>query len=240
MTSRPKPDWLLDEVAHAGRENLDPGHVGRYDVKMDSAATTELALLTSLGLGSRSTLVEFGAGTGQLTVSAARVCDRVVAVDVSPEMLASLASKLAAEGLDNVELVQAGFLSYSYEPSLVEFVYSRLALHHLPDFWKVHALRRISDMLVVGGVFRLWDVVYSFPPHEAEKRLERWCQTGQDVPPLTPLEDGWGRWEIAEHVRDEHSTYSWLLEAMFDRTGLAIEHCDRPDDTNAMYVLRKA
>jgi hypothetical protein len=25
------PGWLLDEVASAGRENIDPAHVSRYD-----------------------------------------------------------------------------------------------------------------------------------------------------------------------------------------------------------------
>ena len=42
-----------------------------------------------------------------------------------------------------------------------------------------------------------------------------------------------------EHVRDEHSTYDWLLEAMFERVGFTVEQCDKPDDTTAKYVLRK-
>jgi len=239
MSEGARPDWLLDERHHAGRENLDALHVARYDSKMDSSAQSELELLTSLGLGSRSTLVEFGPGTGQLTIAAARLCERVIAIDVSPAMLASLSAKIASQGLGNVELIEAGFLSHRCEPSSVEFVYSRLALHHLPDFWKVYALRRISDMLVPGGVFRLWDVVYSFEPQDTEQRLEAWCATGQNVAPFTAIEDGWGRWEIAEHVRDEQSTYCWLLEAMFERVGLDVDRCDRPDDTNAKYVLKK-
>lgn len=35
------PGWLLDEVANAGRENLDADHVSRYDSKEDAAATDE-------------------------------------------------------------------------------------------------------------------------------------------------------------------------------------------------------
>jgi hypothetical protein len=35
---RSLPGWLLDEVASAGRENLDAGHVGRYDAKEDAGA----------------------------------------------------------------------------------------------------------------------------------------------------------------------------------------------------------
>ena len=158
---------------------------------------------------------------------------------MSPAMLSLLRTSLDDCGLGNVTVIESGFFSYPYEPNSMDFVYSRLALHHLPDFWKSLALQRIYEMLRSGGVFRLWDVVYNFERHEATERLENWCATGRHVAPFTPLDDGWGRWEIAEHVRDEHSTYSWLLEAMFERTGLSIEHADKPDATTAKYVLRK-
>jgi len=206
---------------------------------MDSQANSEVDLLRTLGLGSNSTLVEFGVGTGQLAIAAAPHCAHVMAVDVSPAMLSLLRTKLDDAGLGNVTIVESGFLSFPFQPSSVDFIYSRFALHHLPDFWKSLALQRIYEMLTPGGVFRLWDVIYNFDPHEAADRLEDWCATGQDVSPFTPIEDDWGRWEIAEHVRDEHSTYSWLLEAMFDRIGFSIEHAEKPDATTAQYVLRK-
>jgi hypothetical protein len=41
MTAPPatrRPGWVLDELANAGRENLDPDHVARYDAKMDAGA----------------------------------------------------------------------------------------------------------------------------------------------------------------------------------------------------------
>jgi SAM-dependent methyltransferase len=159
-----RPDWLLDEFSYAGRENLDPDHVGRYDSKMDASAVQELEVSRAFELGASSTLVEFGAGTGQLTIEAARVCGRVVAVDVSRPMLASLEAKVASAGLVNIDAVNAGFLAYRCDAGSVDFVYSRLALHHLPDFWKVHALQRISDMLKVGGVCRIWDASTRGPP----------------------------------------------------------------------------
>src|SRR4029450_8403025 len=51
MTAAHAPGWLLDEVAVAGRENLDPAHVARYDAKEDAGAAAEVALLGGLGLG---------------------------------------------------------------------------------------------------------------------------------------------------------------------------------------------
>src|SRR5882757_9387498 len=155
-----RPGWLLDEVGSAGRENLDAAHVGRYDAKEDAGAAAEVALLEQLGLTPESTVVEFGPGTGQFTVAVAPRCGRVVAVDVSEPMLASLRGKLAERGTPNVEIVQAGFLTYEHLGPPADFVYSRYALHHLPDFWKAIALARLRAMLGGGGVLRLSDVVF--------------------------------------------------------------------------------
>jgi hypothetical protein len=38
-----------------------------------------------------------------------------------------------------------------------------------------------------------------------------------------PGADGWSRAELEEHVRDEHSTFGWLLEATIRRAGFTIE-----------------
>jgi ubiquinone/menaquinone biosynthesis C-methylase UbiE len=227
--------WLLDETASAGRENLDAGHVARYDAKEDAGAAAELRLCQELGIGSESTVVDVGAGTGQFTIAAASICARVIAVDVSPIMLQRLQAKITAAGLNNVELVRAGFLSYEHQGPPAELIYSRYALHHLPDTWKALALMRLARALRPGGVLRLWDVVYSFDPVEAEARLEAWCASaGEDV------EQEWSRAELEEHVREEHSTFSWLLEPMIERAGLHIEDASYSDDRMfAKYVLRR-
>jgi ubiquinone/menaquinone biosynthesis C-methylase UbiE len=228
------PGWLLDEITSAGRENLDPDHVARYDVKEDAGATAEVSELVALGLTGASTLVDLGAGTGQLTLAVAPSCRRVVAVDVSPVMVAALRRELAAQRVTNVDVVEAGFLTYEHEGDPADFVYSRYALHHLPDFWKGAALARIRRMLRPGGVFRLWDVVYAFEPAEVEARIEAWCATGG-----TDAASAWTRAELEEHVRDEHSTFTWLLEPMIERSGFAIDHAVRSDDgIFAKYVAR--
>ncbi|MDQ3399008.1 MAG: methyltransferase domain-containing protein [Deinococcota bacterium] len=226
--------WWLDELGSAGRENLDVEHVARYDAKEDAGPVDELALLKELGLGRHSELVDIGAGTGQFTLAAASACARVVAVDVSPVMLAALEAKVRASGLTNVEVVQSGFLSYEHRGRQADFIYSRYALHHLPDFWKAMALHRLRSVIRPGGVLRLWDVVYNFDPGEAEDRLERWCATGgRDV------EGDWSRAELEEHVRDEHSTFTWLLEPMIERGGFRIEDAEySPDGIFAKYVTR--
>src|SRR4051794_39969093 len=133
--------WLLVEADVAGREHMDPEHARRYDAKMDSRPEEEVALLESLGVaGADRTVLEFGTGTGQFAMAAAVAFGRVVAVDVSPVMLEQLRQKIAERGEQKVEIVEAGFLTYEHSGDPVDAVYSRYALHHLPDFWKAVAL----------------------------------------------------------------------------------------------------
>lgn len=228
-------DWYPDEVRLAGRENLDVEHVARYDGKMDSRAEAEVALLRQHGLTAGSRIVEFGAGTGQFTAAASRAGARVIAVDVSEPMLEHLRRRIAHEQLRNVDLVQAGFLSFVADGESADVVYSRYALHHLPDFWKAVALVRMGRLLRPGGILRLWDVVYDFDPQEADQRIEAWCALGG-----TDVDGAWSRAELEEHVRDEHSTFRWILEPMILKAGFAVlELSYSPQTFDAQYVLQR-
>lgn len=228
------PTWFIDELDYAGRENLDADHVARYDVKEDASAASEVALLSDFGLTSDSLVVEFGAGTGQFSVAVAPVCAQVIAVDVSPLMLGELAGKAEALCLTNIEMVRAGFLTYEHTGSPADLIYSRYALHHLPDFWKAVAFDRLRRMICPGGIVRLWDVVYDFAPSHAEDRIEAWCATGGET-----VEAEWTRAELEEHVRDEYSTFTWLLEPMMRRSGFEIARAEHSDDgVFSKYLLR--
>ena len=218
-----RPGWQLDEMASIGRENVDAAHVERYDDKEDADAAAEVVLLRSLGLDPGATVVDLGAGTGQFALAAASAGHRVVAVDPSPVMLGRLRDKARRQSA-SLDVVPAGFLTYEHEGAPPDLVYSRFALHHLPDFWKAAALGRMRAMLRPGGLLRLWDVVYHFSVEEAEDRIEAWCATGSVV-------DGeWSRAELEEHVRDENSTFTWLLEPMIAATGFEIRHASYSGD----------
>jgi hypothetical protein len=81
---------------------------------------------------------------------------------------------------------------------------------------------------------RLWDVVYHFAAAQAQERIEAWCATGGDE-----VEGEWSRAELEEHVRDEHSTFTWILEPMIERTGFGIDRAEYSDDGMlAKYLLR--
>jgi hypothetical protein len=65
---------LLEEIALAGAEHLDPAYVAGYDRKARVDPADDLAELRTRGLGPESTLIDFGAGTGTFAVAAAGIC----------------------------------------------------------------------------------------------------------------------------------------------------------------------
>jgi SAM-dependent methyltransferase len=220
----PSADALFDELAHAGPEHLDPEYVAAYDRKAGSDPTEDVALLRRLGLGAASTLIDLGAGTGTFALAAVPFCGRVVAVDVSEAMLAALRRKIERAGAGNIDCVRAGFLTYDPAPGTADFVYTRNALHHLPDLWKAIALERIATWLRPGGILRLRDLVFSFEPGEARSVLDTWLAAA----PTDPAR-GWTRAELETHLREEHSTFDWLLEPMLVRAGFEIQDARHAD-----------
>lgn len=229
------PSWFPDELAHAGSEHLDPAYIPGYDRKSQTDPGEDLQPLLALGLNDRQTLLDLGAGTGTFSLAVAPYCRQVIAVDVSPVMLQHLRAKADAAGIENITTVQAGFLRYQHEGDPVDVVYSRHALHHLPDFWKVIALTRIAAVLKPGGVFYLRDLVYSFDPNDAAGIVEAWLSRATTDPAA-----GWTREELETHLRDEFSTFSWLLEPMLDRAGFEVRSAQHHGSFYSAYTcIRK-
>jgi SAM-dependent methyltransferase len=210
-------DWWLDELAHAGAEHLDATYVAGYERKAAYDPTEDIDALRAHGLNANSTLVDLGAGSGVFAVAVAPFCGRVIAVDVSPAMTAALGTRITQALIQNVTVVNAGFLSYEHAGSLADFVFTRNALHQLPDFWKGIALQLAADILRPGGILRLRDLVFDFEPAEAEERIDAWFSGA-----VSDSARGWTASELAEHVRSEYSTYSWLLDELLRRTQFEI------------------
>ena len=214
--------WMIDELAHAGPEHLDPAFIEGYDRKQGYPdPAQDLAAFAAQGLDANSVVVDLGAGTGQFALAAARRFGAVTAADVSPAMLAALRARAAAAGLANLACVRAGFLSYEHAGPPADGVYTRNALHQIPDFFKALALARIARMLRPGGVLRLQDLIYDFGPAEAPAVFGGWFDHAAADPAA-----GYTAADYAEHIRTEFSTYRWLLEPMLAATGFEIVSAD--------------
>jgi ubiquinone/menaquinone biosynthesis C-methylase UbiE len=224
--------WLFDELAHGGPEHLDTDFVAAYDRKQGHPdPAPDLAILREHGLDRSGTLIDFGAGTGRMALAAAPHVRRVVAVDVSPAMLEVVRERAADAELDNVECVQAGFLTYEHAGSPADAVFTRHALHHLPDFWKAIALGRIAKLLRPSGVLRLHDLIYDFLPVEAEHVLDGWLDSA-----AKDGRQGYTRDDLAQHIRSEFSTYRWLLEPMLMGAGFRVASADFRDRVYGAYT----
>lgn len=214
LYTRMTQDWKFDEHRHAGEEHLDPAQVARYDEKLPFDPTPELDLFVDQGLTTEDTIVDFGTGTGVFPLAAADYCDRVVAVDISEPMLDVVREKVDEAGIQNVDIVHNGIVSYEHEGVPASFAFSKNALHHLPDFWKIEALKTVGDTLEPGGIFRVHDLVYSFDPRDSTEEIESWLAAREST--------AFTEEELHNHFREEFSTYGFLFEPMLEKAGFEV------------------
>ena len=97
MTS---PIWQWDETVQRGLDHASVAEVRRYDERMagfrDVSAEAQ-RILARLSLSPDDVLLEVGTGTGAFARAAAKRCREVIAVDVSPVMLAYAAQRARDE-----------------------------------------------------------------------------------------------------------------------------------------------
>lgn len=231
-----KPNWFYDEMQHAGVDYSDPAQVEVFDSRhqkfRDYQKGTE-AIINLLGLDSMHTVIDMGAGTGAFALHAAPFCKTIYAVDVSAVMLDYTRQKAARAGLTNIVFCHGGFLTYDHQAEPAEAMVSVAALHHLPDFWKQVGLRRAAKMLKLGGRLYLFDVVFPGEMTNYTARFDGWVgQMAQAVGPEFAA-------EVESHLRDEYSTYDWVMEGFLVRAGFHIDSVTYDDNFGATYLCTK-
>ena len=233
---RTTPSWQYNELKQAGVDYNDPKVVSEYDANHQRFRNFEkesALILEALSLGKEHSAIDIGCGTGAFAVNAARTCKKIYAVDVSEEMLACTRKTAEAAGLSNVEFHRGGFLTYEHAGPSVDAVVSVAALHHLPDFWKMVGLHRVAGMLKPGGWLYLFDVVFDFEVADHKRLIDDWvAETARDVGPEFAK-------EAETHIRDEYSTFDWVLEGMLDRAGFRIDGKVSATTFGAVYTCTK-
>ena len=219
------PKWQRDETVQVGTDYSDPAQAEAFEARMERVFehrdAEHDAVIKLIGLSADHTLVDMGAGGGALAVRAAGRCRKVYAVDVSAAMLDCARTAASRAGVDNIEFHHAGFLTYEHVGDPVDVVASQGALHHLPDAWKLVGLTRLAGMLRAGGKLYLRDLVFTFNPREYAQSFEGIVRNVADF----FGEEEMGR-QAEQHIRDEFSTWDWIMEGLLRRAGFRIDLAD--------------
>lgn len=230
------PGWYYNEMQQVGTDYTDDAQVLAYDTRMQKLRdikkeTREIIAL--LDINKNHTILEFGTGTGSFSIEIAKHCARAHAVDISPQMLELAKQKAKESNVDNIEFHNAGFLTYDHLGNSPDAVVSQLALHHLPDFWKLVALKRIYKMLKTDGKFYLQDTVYSFNVEDYTSFFNNWTRGIKSIAGEELAHDS----EVA--IRDEYSTLDWIMEGLLGRAGFTIDRAEYIEGFMAVYVCTK-
>jgi ubiquinone/menaquinone biosynthesis C-methylase UbiE len=100
--------------------------------------------------------LEIGCGTGSFARRLAKCCRRVVALDLSPEMIRVARSR--SSQFDNLEFHLADAMTWDFPESRFDYVCSIATLHHLQQR---ELLVKMKDALKPGGVLVVLDLVES-------------------------------------------------------------------------------
>ena len=137
-------------------------------------------------LKSDMTVIDLGAGNGYLSRAVAGYVRKVLAVDISAEMLSQLRKKALEEGLTNIETREGDGCDMSVADGSVDLVCANMYLHHIEDIES--AIKEMFRVLKAGGnIFladlaehsntelkeQMHDIWQGFKPTELRKVFER-------------------------------------------------------------------
>jgi 2-polyprenyl-3-methyl-5-hydroxy-6-metoxy-1,4-benzoquinol methylase len=220
-------DWYYNERRQVG---LDSAVASIYD-RHDDSDLRARAALAMLGVQKGWRVADIGCGNGVLATEAALMGAEVDAIDISPAMLA-LAKVYARDRKARVRTQPAGLLSFAYQPNSYDLIVSEFTLHHLPDFWKAVALSRIFAALKPGANFYLRDIVFVSMPDGSERDVAEWAEFNIN-------NHDFERDSVVTHMRDEYSTFGWVIERMLTETGFTLVAADYHAPLHGTYLLQK-
>jgi SAM-dependent methyltransferase len=115
------------------------------------------ALVSAAGLSGREQVLDLGCGAGHTALAVAPHAGAVVAVDLTPEMLAVAAELAEARGITNITFRSADVGALPFDDATFDLITSRVSAHHYAD--PVVALREAERVLRPGGTILLIDTV---------------------------------------------------------------------------------
>jgi len=232
-------EWIFDEFKHCGVDYSDADQAVRYDEEHQKFRNFDqeiVDLLNDLSLDTpeKMTLIDLGCGTGATSISASRYFKNIYAVDVSEAMINCARKKAQEQGIINIEFINSGFLNYNSGTKMADIILSKAALHHLPDFWKQIALLKMNKMLKMNGILYLFDIAFHFSPAEYKEKINNWISHFEKIAGNKLKK------EVQTHIKEEFSTFNWIMKEMLSKAGFTIDKIVSPDGMQTEYFCRKS
>ena len=161
------------------------------------------------------TLLDVGAGGGRLALPLALTCERVTAVEPSPSMCAVLRETAAEYGIENVSIVESGWLEASVEPA--DVVLCSHVVYVIEDIGSfVRKLDRHARRMVLAIVFRSSPLSYVYGLWEQVHGEQRHALPAlpQFLPVLEELGISPEVTELAGQARREFDSYEQARETI--------------------------
>jgi ubiquinone/menaquinone biosynthesis C-methylase UbiE len=214
--------WMYNEFKHCGVDYANETQAEGYDSLHKKFRNYEKEfgdMLDFIGLSNTQdmSIIDIGCGTGASTFYAAHKFKTVLAVDVSDAMITQARKKASSDNVKNIIFHHGGFLTYRHSSQAVDVIITKHAFHHLPDFWKQIALYRINKMMKMNGILYVCDVVFNLDSNTFRDKIDNWINGFDEIGGKVL------RTEAEIHIRDEFSTFKWILEGMFIKAGFMIE-----------------
>ena len=124
--------------------------------RVDLVKGVAAAIQKAVPLSQDMAILDFGAGTGLLTLGLLPYVAHVTSVDASDEMLRVLADKLKSLGIENVKTLHCDIGKEPLPEAAYSLVVSSMVLHHIVDVPQTLHLLRCS--LRPGGWIALADL----------------------------------------------------------------------------------
>ncbi|GIP35052.1 class I SAM-dependent methyltransferase [Paenibacillus sp. J2TS4] len=129
---------------------FNPANLERLDNPERRKTLPPEQILRLLPVQPEDTILDAGAGSGYFTIPAARMTEGVVyALDVEPQMLEVLKSRVEEQGLTNVERKEGPLEAIPFADGCVDHVIASMVLHEAEPFTQGAA--EISRVLKPGG-----------------------------------------------------------------------------------------
>ncbi|HEU4409706.1 MAG TPA: metalloregulator ArsR/SmtB family transcription factor [Polyangiaceae bacterium] len=146
----------------------------RAELFTESVGFASLLPLVARGL----TVADIGTGTGGMLPYLAEVADRIVAVDLSGEMLRRARARAESLGLDKVCFERGELEALPLAPASVDAAFASLVLHHAPR--PAVALAEMARVVRPGGAVVIIDLVAHGHEWLRDEQADVWLGFGRD------------------------------------------------------------